>query len=131
MFRSDDEKLQQTYRNECQGLNDSPEDGESKNSASQSENKSTASQQNKETRQANGQNRKRKRQSQDGNDDDDYDESGDRNPKRPKNLSANSPAKSDARKFACPYRKHDARKYCVRSWRSCALTPLDTVARVK
>ena len=35
-------------------------------------------------------------------------------------------------KFACPYRKHNSRKYCIQSiWRSCALTPQDTVARVK
>jgi hypothetical protein len=34
--------------------------------------------------------------------------------------------------FACPYRKHNPRKYCVQStWRSCALTPLENVARVK
>jgi hypothetical protein len=35
-------------------------------------------------------------------------------------------------KFACPYRKNNPRKYCVQSnWRPCALTPLETVARVK
>jgi hypothetical protein len=33
--------------------------------------------------------------------------------------------------FACPYRKHDPRKYCVSNWRSCALNPQKTVARVK
>lgn len=33
--------------------------------------------------------------------------------------------------FACPYRKRNPRKYCVRDWRSCALNPLKTVARVK
>jgi tetratricopeptide (TPR) repeat protein len=33
--------------------------------------------------------------------------------------------------FACPYRKHNPRKYCVRDWRSCALSPQKTVARVK
>ena len=33
--------------------------------------------------------------------------------------------------FACPYRKHDSRKYNVGSWRSCALTPLAGVSRVK
>jgi hypothetical protein len=33
--------------------------------------------------------------------------------------------------FACPYRKRDPRKYCVRDWRSCALSPQKTVARVK
>jgi hypothetical protein len=34
-------------------------------------------------------------------------------------------------KFACPYRKYDPRKYCVPNWGPCALTPLQTVARVK
>jgi hypothetical protein len=34
-------------------------------------------------------------------------------------------------RFACPYRKHDSRKYCLPHWRSCTLTPLQTVARVK
>jgi hypothetical protein len=33
--------------------------------------------------------------------------------------------------FACPYRKHNPRKYCVADWRSCALGPHKTVARVK
>jgi hypothetical protein len=33
--------------------------------------------------------------------------------------------------FACPFRKHNPRKYCVRDWRTCALTPHKTVARVK
>jgi hypothetical protein len=33
--------------------------------------------------------------------------------------------------FACPYRKRNPRKYCVRDWRSCTLNPLKTVARVK
>jgi hypothetical protein len=35
-------------------------------------------------------------------------------------------------KFACPYRKHNPRKYGVTGgWRPCALTPLETIARVK
>jgi len=33
--------------------------------------------------------------------------------------------------YACPYRKHNSRKYCVQSWRYCALTPHNTIARVK
>lgn len=37
----------------------------------------------------------------------------------------------DKTKYACPYRKHNAQKYCVHNWRSCALTPFETVARVK
>jgi hypothetical protein len=35
-------------------------------------------------------------------------------------------------KFACPYRKRNPRKYCVQGiWRPCALTPLESIARVK
>lgn len=34
-------------------------------------------------------------------------------------------------KFACPYRKHDPRKYNITDWRTCALTPQSTIARVK
>ena len=33
--------------------------------------------------------------------------------------------------FACPYRKHNPRKYCMKDWRLCTLKPLKTVARVK
>ncbi|KAE9374938.1 hypothetical protein N431DRAFT_482057 [Stipitochalara longipes BDJ] len=33
--------------------------------------------------------------------------------------------------FACPFRKHDARQYCVDNWRPCALTSFQTIARVK
>ena len=38
---------------------------------------------------------------------------------------------SETPKFACPFRKHDPRKYSVPNWGPCALTPLQTVARVK
>jgi hypothetical protein len=33
--------------------------------------------------------------------------------------------------FACPYRKHNPRKYCVRDWTQCALRGHQTIARVK
>jgi hypothetical protein len=33
--------------------------------------------------------------------------------------------------FACPYRKHNPRKYGVADWRSCALSHHKTIARVK
>jgi hypothetical protein len=33
--------------------------------------------------------------------------------------------------FACPYRKHNSRKYNVIEWRTCALTSHNTIARVK
>jgi hypothetical protein len=74
------------------------------------------------------QNGKRKHQDQDENENN---EGENRSPKRPKNLLSPPRNISDTSKFACPYRKHNARKYCVRNWRSCALTPLETIARVK
>ena len=46
-------------------------------------------------------------------------------PESPSNENQTGPG------FACPYRKRDPRKYCVRDWRSCALGPHKTVARVK
>jgi hypothetical protein len=46
-------------------------------------------------------------------------------PESPSNENQTAPG------FACPYRKRDPRKYCVRDWRSCALGPHKTVARVK
>lgn len=33
--------------------------------------------------------------------------------------------------FACPYRKQNPRKYCVRDWGTCALTGHQTISRVK
>lgn len=68
-----------------------------------------------------------------GNGDRDEDDGDDdqRAPKRPRTSSATLENFNNSTKFACPYRKYDARKYCVRNWRSCALTPLDSVARVK
>ena len=54
-----------------------------------------------------------------------------RSPKRPRALLTPPRSDHDSTKFACPYRKRDPRKYCVQSWRTCALTALDTVARVK
>ncbi|PMD34500.1 hypothetical protein L207DRAFT_638973 [Hyaloscypha variabilis F] len=54
-----------------------------------------------------------------------------RDPKRPRTLLSPPRNPDDSTKFACPYRKRDPRKYCVKHWRSCALTPQDTVARVK
>jgi hypothetical protein len=63
--------------------------------------------------------------------DDDQDNGDGRSPKKPKTLLSPCQTQDDNTKFACPYRKRDPRKYCVQHWRSCALTPLDTVARVK
>jgi hypothetical protein len=34
-------------------------------------------------------------------------------------------------RFGCPFRKHDPQRYSIHSHRVCALTPWDTIARVK
>jgi len=67
----------------------------------------------------------------DDEDDPDQNEGGDGSPKRPKKISSPPQNEDDSRKFACPYRKRDPRKYCIQHWRPCALTPLETIARVK
>ena len=54
-----------------------------------------------------------------------------RNPKQPRKSSSNPGSDGSSTKFACPCRKHDPRKYCIRHWRVCALTSFDSVARVK
>jgi hypothetical protein len=53
-----------------------------------------------------------------------------RSPKRPR-PPVSPPQDPDKPKYACPYRKRDPRKYCLQHWRACALTPQDSVARVK
>jgi hypothetical protein len=62
------------------------------------------------------------------------DEDENEDPKRPRHASACPKDGEDSQqKFSCPYRKHNPRKYSHgdRRWRSCALTPFSTVARVK
>jgi hypothetical protein len=60
------------------------------------------------------------------------DDDNERSRKRPRGVPSSSLENlDDSSMFACPYRKHNPRRYCVRNWRSCALTPLKTVARVK
>jgi hypothetical protein len=57
----------------------------------------------------------------------------DRDPPGPKRLKKDVENLDKANcKFACPYRKSNPRKYCIQGiWRSCALTPLESIARVK
>ena len=76
--------------------------------------------------------RRRKRGREDDGDGSSDDNNG-RSPKRPKAYSSPPQELNERSKFACPYHKHDPQKYCHqnRRWRSCALTPLDTIARVK
>jgi hypothetical protein len=71
---------------------------------------------------------KRRRDSQGSQNDNNRD---DRNSKQPRSLLFPSLKDDDNTKFACPYRKHNPQRYCVQYWRPCALTALDTVARVK
>ncbi len=73
---------------------------------------------------------KRSRADKSGHEADDDGENDEKSLKRPKQVSLPTPEK-DYQGFACPYRKHNPRKYCVREWRTCVLTPLRTVARVK
>ncbi|KAG4441417.1 hypothetical protein IFR05_003104 [Cadophora sp. M221] len=63
--------------------------------------------------------------------DEDPDEDNERSPKR-KGKEPDTQATADIHlKFACPYRKHNPRKYCIKDWQRCVLTPHATVARVK
>ncbi|KAF4624622.1 hypothetical protein G7Y89_g13549 [Cudoniella acicularis] len=66
-------------------------------------------------------------------DEDDENRDGDngRGSKRPAQLSDPPQAVRNTLRFACPFRKHDPRKYCVRDWARCALTPQPTISRVK
>lgn len=68
--------------------------------------------------------------------DDSYDENenyGPRERERPRKrrmVTKPDPAEPSLR-FACPYRKHDPRKYGIQGWRSCALSYWHSVSRVK
>ena len=73
---------------------------------------------------------KRSRTDKSGHEADDDGENDEQSLKRPKQASLSIP-ENDYRGFACPYRKHNPRKYCVHDWSTCVLTPLRTVARVK
>jgi hypothetical protein len=47
-------------------------------------------------------------------------------------LNLHKPQNSDASlKLACPFRKHDPRKYNLGSYRICAITPWENIARLK
>jgi hypothetical protein len=63
--------------------------------------------------------------------DDDLDESDRKKPKHFQGDAMSPTGSEDSLKYACPFRKHNPRKYCVKYWRSCALTPHLTVGRVK
>jgi gag-polyprotein putative aspartyl protease len=71
-----------------------------------------------------------------GNEENENPDENDRGPpKRPKKVLGPIGLLDSRNKFACPYRKYDPRKYCAhsqnRKWRSCAMTPLADISRVK
>ncbi|KAI1384951.1 uncharacterized protein F4822DRAFT_416789 [Hypoxylon trugodes] len=65
--------------------------------------------------------------SNDDNDDDDDDENG---PRRPR-VKNKDPKDVDSRFLACPYFKHNPRKYIGREWRGCCGPGWTTVHRMK
>ncbi|KAF8858161.1 hypothetical protein BDZ45DRAFT_743595 [Acephala macrosclerotiorum] len=71
------------------------------------------------------------RRRREAEDDEDQNNGNEKSPKRPRTYLSPPQNQDDNTKFACPYRKRDPRKYCLQNWRPCALTPLETVARVK
>lgn len=58
-----------------------------------------------------------------------------RDSKRSRNTPGNAVDMEEDNKFACPYRKHNPRKYCVQytrqRWRHCALKSFPTISRLK
>jgi hypothetical protein len=70
--------------------------------------------------------RKRQRDDDMGSDDEDGDMS-----RKPKRSSGPSDESGDRKRFACPFRKHDSRRYSTYSYRVCALSHWETIARVK
>jgi hypothetical protein len=72
---------------------------------------------------------KQKRNEDRGDEEDDRE----RDQKRRRTLLSPPLDLNNSVKFSCPYREHNARKYYgnVKQWRTCAMTPLDSVARVK
>jgi hypothetical protein len=65
------------------------------------------------------------------NDDDKQEGKRDRAPKRPKQNHPSSDSGRESPRFSCPYRKHNPRKYNMHQHKTCALSPFDSVARVK
>jgi hypothetical protein len=70
---------------------------------------------------------KRPRDDRDQQSEDEYPE----RRKRQKLTASSNNGGHNQPKFACPYRKHNPTKYSVTNWRTCALTPQSTMARVK
>lgn len=82
------------------------------------------------------QNKKRShenRHNEQGQEDDDDEDDGEKEPKRSRKGRPSSVGDEQDSSFACPFRKHDPRKYSVQNskWKICALTSHQNVARVK
>jgi hypothetical protein len=74
---------------------------------------------------------KKSKRQRDSEGDEDDGEKGGKGFKRPGGLPQSTQNREQSLMFACPYRKHNPRKYCVADWSPCAITPQKTVARVK
>jgi hypothetical protein len=72
---------------------------------------------------------KRPRRNQEGQSSDD--ENGEEGCGRPEDTSTAKNFEGVSPYFACPYRKRNPRKYCVRNWGPCARTGLQSISRVK
>jgi hypothetical protein len=69
-----------------------------------------------------------RRNREDGDSEEGHEKGPGGNGKQPESMpNANETAPG----FACPFRKRNPRKYCMKNWRSCALSLHKTVARVK
>ena len=77
----------------------------------------------------NGSKRTKRRLREDNGTDSEEDEQNKCTP--PQGSSAVSDPTKCNQGFACPYRKHNPRKYGIDGWRPCALTPHNTIARIK
>ena len=68
----------------------------------------------------------------DSEDEDGPAENDQRGSKRPRDPPPSPDINEPVLEFACPFRKHNPRKYCIKNkdWKTCALTPHHTVARV-
>lgn len=71
----------------------------------------------------------RKRQRDNEDDGRSPNDSNGRKPRQPRNSPVTNPEES--RRLACPFRKHDSRKYSVYNHRACALSHWETISRVK
>jgi hypothetical protein len=67
----------------------------------------------------------------DNGNDEGQDENSGRGFKRFQNSLKASDTSDDSGLFACPFRKHNPKKYSVKEWRICALTGYKSVARLK